>query len=158
MPAIFIGNSNFEVTMKAKKKSIILKVEDFCPIRQTIRLLGKQWTLLIVKELYLSRWTRLSFMELSKKLKDASGKVLSERLKEMVTDGLINRKVHPGTKPARVYYSLTLKGKDSFRIIEAFRKYGLKWAHKGVTFDCSRMSCELCSDQKTEGRLSPLAD
>ncbi|MFH1055473.1 MAG: helix-turn-helix domain-containing protein [Candidatus Altiarchaeota archaeon] len=118
-------------------------LDEFCPIRQTVRLLGKQWTMLIISELNYGKRKKLSFMDLSRKLKSASSKVLSERLKEMAQDSLIRRRVDDTSKPARVYYSLTKKGRDACDILEEFKKYGLKWGDKR-TVDCSTVECELC--------------
>ena len=136
-----------------KKVNIALTPEEFCPTRQSIRILGKQWTLLIIKEIYYARYQRLSFMDLSRKLKDASSKVLSERLKEMAEDGIIKRKEVPDTVPVRVLYSLTDKGRDACRIIEKFKDYGLKWGKKGETFDCKRVDCELCTKEMDAGLI-----
>jgi DNA-binding HxlR family transcriptional regulator len=136
---------------KTKKADIKLTPEEFCPIRQTVRLLGKQWTLLIIKELYYSRYMRLPFMDLSKRLKDASSKVLSERLKEMAADGMVRRKEAPEATPPRVYYSLTRKGRDACNIIGEFKKYGLKWGAE--TFDCSKVECELCTKDRDAGTV-----
>lgn len=138
---------------KEKKVDIALTPEEFCPTRQSIRILGKQWTLLIIKELYYARYRRLSFMGLSKKLNGASSKVLSERLKEMVTDGLIKRKEITEPKPGRVYYSLTQKGDDACRIIAEFKKYGLRWGQKTGTFDCKNVDCELCTKERDNGNV-----
>ncbi|MFH0862396.1 MAG: helix-turn-helix domain-containing protein [Candidatus Altiarchaeota archaeon] len=138
---------------KARKLNIALSPEEFCPTRQSIRILGKQWTLLIIKELYFARYQRLAFMEISKKLKDASSKVLSERLKEMVQDGIVKRREMPDAKPPRVYYSITPKGRDACRIIGEFKKYGIKWGNKTETFDCKNYECELCTKQLENGGI-----
>jgi DNA-binding HxlR family transcriptional regulator len=136
-----------------KKPRFTLTPEEFCPTRQSIRILGKQWTLLIIKELFFARYQRLSFMDLSKKLKGASSKVLSERLKEMVEDDLVKRKEVPDTKPTRVNYSLTNKGRDACRIIAEFKEYGLKWGSKEKTFDCKNVDCELCTKERDDGNV-----
>ena len=132
---------------KPKNGKHELKPEEFCPIRQTLRILGKRWTILIVKEIYYSRWRRLSFMDLRKLLVNASAKVLSERLKDMAENGLLRRREKTDVKPARVYYSLTEKGRDACKIIESLRSYGLKWGG-GAAFDCSRIDCELCTKNR----------
>jgi DNA-binding HxlR family transcriptional regulator len=124
-----------------------LQAEKFCPIRQTIRILGKRWTILIIKEIYYNQKHKLSFMELRKKLGDVSAKVLSQRLKEMAADGLVNRKADTATTPVRVYYTLTKKGKDACNILQEFKDYGLKWGGKD-TFDCKDIDCELCAKMR----------
>jgi DNA-binding HxlR family transcriptional regulator len=117
--------------------------DEFCPMRETVKLLGKQWTILIIMDLYYSKNKTLSFMELSRKLKDASSKVLSERLKDMTGDGLLKRNVDDTVKPPRVHYKLTKKGEDACNILHEFKRYGLRWPKK-ATFDCTQVDCELC--------------
>jgi DNA-binding HxlR family transcriptional regulator len=147
------GRKNLSKTNMKKQKQNKgkheLKPEEFCPIRQTLRVLGKRWTILIIKEIYYSRWQRQSFMNLRKLLVNASSKVLSERLKDMAKNGLIHRREKTDAKPARVYYTLTEKGKDARKIIESLRSYGLKWSGGG-TFDCSSTDCELCTKKREE--------
>jgi len=134
--------------MKKKKQSKTpLTPEEFCPIRHTLKVLGKRWTILIIKEIHYSRRGKLSFMELRKRLVNASSKVLSERLKDMAADNLVKRKVHADGIPVRVYYSLTPKGEDACNIIEDLKKYGLKWGEKD-RFDCRNVDCELCRKNK----------
>jgi len=134
--------------MKAKTRKE-LKPEEFCPIRHTLKVLGKRWTILIIKEIYYSRWRRLGFMDLKKRLVNASAKVLSERLKEMASESLIKRRVDSEENPPRVYYTLTDKGRDACHIIEDLKKYGLKWG-KG-SFNCEHVDCELCEKNKQTG-------
>jgi DNA-binding HxlR family transcriptional regulator len=136
---------------KKGKLNIALSPAEFCPIRQTVRLLGKQWTLLIIKELYFSRWHRASFMELRKRLLDASSKVLSERLKEMAHEGIVRRREAPDAVPPRVFYYLTPKGMDACKIVEGFKAFGLKWGTD--TFDCRKVECELCTKERDAGRI-----
>lgn len=124
-------------------------MESICPIRQTLRILGKRWTILIIKEIFYSKKKKLSFMELKKQLTNISTKVLSERLKEMVIEGLLKRKVQSELTPVRVYYSLTPKGKDACNIVDAFKNYGIRWGGKDTT-NCSEIDCELCAEQRAQ--------
>jgi DNA-binding HxlR family transcriptional regulator len=140
---------------KTKKAKFDCSFEVFCPIKQTINLLGKRWTILIIKEIYYSSRKRLGFMDLRRKLPDVSTKVLSQRLKEMVKEGMLRRSVNSKKIPVRIRYSLTEKGEDACRIIEEFRKYGLKWGSK-ETFDCSKTDCELCTKaREAKAQASP---
>ncbi|VVB54309.1 HxlR-like helix-turn-helix [uncultured archaeon] len=128
------------MSVPAKRK--VLSPQEYCPIRQTLSLLGKRWTILIIKEIYFSSHKKLAFNELRKKLGSASAKVLSERLKEMIDAGIIKRKA-VNSEQKRVYYSLTPKGDDACHIIDEMKKYGLKWGGK-ETFDCDKVDCEFC--------------
>ena len=127
-----------------KQRKPVMNPEEFCPIRQTIKILGKKWTILIIKDIYYSSRKKLSFMELRRRLENASAKVLSERLKEMMKNKLVKRKVQANTTPPRVYYSLTEKGTDACHIVDDMKKYGLKWGGED-TRDCEKIDCELCA-------------
>lgn len=126
-----------------------LTIQEFCPFRQTIRILGKRWTILIIKEIFYSKGKTLRFTELKNRIGKVSTKVLSQRLKEMVADNLLNRIVKTDSAPSRVNYKLTSKGKDVCDIIKDFRKFGIKWGG-GRTIDCKRMDCELCAEAMKE--------
>ena len=133
-----------------------MQPEVFCPIRQTIKILGKRWTILIIKELYYGKKKTLGFMDLKKKLGNISAKVLSQRLTEMIDENLIKKRVHAKKTPVRVYYSLTEKGSDACDIIEGLKAYGLKWGGKYVN-DCKDIDCELCEKIRIEEKRSVLS-
>ena len=66
-----------------------------CPITATIDVIGGKGP--------------MRFGELSKTMPNMALKVLSQQLKELETDGIIERKAYPEVPP-RVEYSLTEKG------------------------------------------------
>lgn len=78
-----------------------------------IRLLGRKWPPIIVH--YLMRDGTLRFAELKDEIDGISGKVLSETLDDLESQGLVHREV-VSEKPVRVEYSLTEAG-DSLRIV-----------------------------------------
>jgi len=78
-------------------------------------LLGKRWTFLIIAEL-LAR--PQSFQELVKHVQGISESVLSERLKELEREGVVQRGVHEH-RPLRVTYRLTAKGEALDPVIRA---------------------------------------
>ena len=55
-----------------------------------------------------------------------STKSLSDTLKSLENDGIIERKVYP-TTPVTVEYSLTEKGKDFEPVFYEMRNWGAKW-------------------------------
>jgi len=55
-----------------------------------------------------------------------SGRLLSERLKELEQEGIVNREVYPET-PVRIEYSLTEKGRALEPIIREMEQWSQEW-------------------------------
>ncbi len=101
----------------------MIKTYTDCPVEYTASLLGNKWKPLILREL-LEGTKR--YNELTRKVVGISPKVLTENLRELEEDGILNRKVYPEVPP-RVEYSLTEKGNDLKGIIEAMKAFGNKY-------------------------------
>jgi len=97
-----------------------------CPVYRTFRIMGKKWTLQILQEFFVNKGVR-RFNEIQGSLYWITPKVLSKRLKEMETEGLIQRKVFSDNIPVRVEYSLTEKGMGLDEVIKKAKDWGMKW-------------------------------
>jgi DNA-binding HxlR family transcriptional regulator len=97
--------------------------KEFCPIVETANLIGKKWTLVVIR--YLMDGPK-RFNELKRSMQSISSKTLSLALSDLEMKGIINRKVHTGS-PIGVEYSLTEKGKDFVHVLEAMKDWGEKW-------------------------------
>lgn len=96
-----------------------------CPLFQrAVSVFCKRWTGLIVHAL-LDRPRR--FAELSGAVAGLSERMLSERLKELETEGIVQRRVLPGT-PVGVEYALTAKGHDLQRVLGEIHRWAELWA------------------------------
>ncbi len=77
-----------------------------CPrFEKAMRMLGKPWTILILERLMIGP---RRFGEIEAEL-PVSGRLLSERLKELEREGLVERTVYPET-PVRIVYAATSLG------------------------------------------------
>ena len=101
----------------------MIKTYTECPVEYTASLLGNKWKPLILREL-LSGTKR--YNELIRNVVGISPKVMTENLRELEEDGIIDRKVYPEVPP-KVEYSLTDKGNDLKEIIEAMKAFGVKY-------------------------------
>ena len=90
------------------------------PIRNSVRSLGAKWTLLILRDIGFLELNR--FGQILRNNPGLTARVLSRRLREMQTEGLLARRA---TKYAVTYY-LTPRGEDAVFILLAFLRYGLK--------------------------------
>jgi DNA-binding HxlR family transcriptional regulator len=79
-----------------------------CPVDNTSKLIGKKFTVLIVRNMMMNNQTR--FNQFIESVQGINPKTLSTRLKEMEKNGLIHRKIYHET-PIRIEYCLTEKGK-----------------------------------------------
>lgn len=94
-----------------------------CPVDQTARIIASKWTPLIIRDL-VDGCKR--FVQLQKSLEGISPKTLSERLRQLESQGIITRRCFAEVPP-RVEYSLTPKGAALLPVIDSMRHYGLTW-------------------------------
>jgi DNA-binding HxlR family transcriptional regulator len=66
------------------------------------------------------------FNEILDQLEVVSDRMLSERLKELESEGIVTRRVLPDP-PVRVEYSLTEKGRELAPIIREMERWSLRW-------------------------------
>lgn len=77
-----------------------------CPVRNLLDRLGDRWSLLILSAL---AGGPRRFSELARLVPDISKRMLTQTLRTLEADGLVDRLVEP-TVPPRVTYSLTALG------------------------------------------------
>ena len=94
-----------------------------CPVTLTTRIIGGKWKPSILFHLE-GRVRR--FNELRRLLAVPTKKMLTQQLRELERDGLVNRKVYAEVPP-RVEYALTPKGRALVPLIEDMRAYGREW-------------------------------
>ena len=97
------------------------KILPECPVAMTVSLIGSKWKLLIMRNLLSRPWR---FNELQKSIDGISQKALTEALRSMEADGIVNRKVFPEVPP-RVEYSLTELGESMRPIFQSMESWGL---------------------------------
>ena len=105
-----------------------------CPIEVTLKILGKKWTLQIVRDMYRGK---NRFSEFLKTNPQISTKMLSMRLKELQESGLIKKSV-VSTTPVNIEYSLTRKGKALNRILFQLAEFSLTNYPKEVYYNKSK--------------------
>jgi len=93
-----------------------------CPITSYLCIMDGHWKPIIVWDL---RNGNLRFKELLALLADISTKVLTEQLKELEEDKIINRITYRESPP-RVEYALTEYGKTLIPVLATLREWGFK--------------------------------
>lgn len=95
----------------------------YCPVDLTLQIVGGRWKGIVIWNL---RQGKMRFSELKKALVTINDKMLSQVLKELEEQGVVDRKVHE-VLPPKVEYSLTKEGKKLLPIMEAMNQYGQKF-------------------------------
>lgn len=92
-----------------------------CPVEIAVNLVGDKWKLLILKRLLDENVLR--FGELNRGLAGISQKMLTQQLRRMEQDGLVNRTVYASVPP-KVEYSLTKLGKSLEPVVDVLYQWG----------------------------------
>jgi DNA-binding HxlR family transcriptional regulator len=93
-----------------------------CTIARAVAQTGDEWTLLIVREMFLRTRRFDDFLRLT----GMSSHLLSQRLKKLEAQGVIRRKAY-SERPPRYEYHLTEKGRDLWAVIIALKQWGDRW-------------------------------
>jgi DNA-binding HxlR family transcriptional regulator len=97
-----------------------------CPIQFVVDLIGNKWSILILRELFTGdRRTH----ELLAALPGISTKILTQRLRKLESQGIIERRVYAEVPP-HVEYSLTVNGRQLQPVMAALHHVGSQWLNQ----------------------------
>ncbi len=103
-----------------------------CPIQTSLGLLGKKWTMLILRDIGFMKVDR--FNRMLRVTPGLTPRVLSLRLKELEKGGYISSS-EVRSDPPMVRWSLTKKGEDALPILMSLIEFGSKWYPEEVFAD-----------------------
>ena len=103
-----------KVILKMRRKEQLNSIIEICPVRNVVARFGNKWALLVI--LVLSENEPIRYNELGRRIPDISSRVLSNTLRILEADGLVNRRFYQEVPP-RVEYSLTETGRSLVPII-----------------------------------------
>jgi DNA-binding HxlR family transcriptional regulator len=102
----------------------LVSSRDVCPYyHEAVELLGKRWTGAIVHVLLPGP---MRFSGIAQAIPQISDRLLSMRLKELESFGIIARRVWDGS-PVRVEYELTPKGQALGPTVTELRRWACEW-------------------------------
>lgn len=101
---------------------IINKEIFYNPVDFVLKKLGGTWKIPVLWRLRKKTWR---YTELQKDIEHISQKMLSQTLKQLESEGFVQKKTYAEVPP-RTEYSLTEKGKRAVEVIEYLRNYGLE--------------------------------
>ncbi|MPZ50491.1 MAG: transcriptional regulator [Dehalococcoidia bacterium] len=100
----------------------------FCPrYERAMSIISKRWTGLILRALL---GGSCRFSSIAAYVPGLSDRLLSERLKELEVEGIVERRVYPEV-PVRIEYVLTLKGQELRDIVQVTQVWANKWLPEG---------------------------
>ncbi|MGB7594170.1 MAG: helix-turn-helix domain-containing protein [Erysipelotrichaceae bacterium] len=104
-----------------------------CPVEVTLNLLSSKWKTLIIREL-LTGTKR--FSQIKRTIPDVTQKMLTQSLRGLEEDGLIERKVYP-VVPPKVEYRLSELGWSLNPVINSMREFGTHYRSLEMPHDKS---------------------
>jgi DNA-binding HxlR family transcriptional regulator len=126
------GQQEEEISARNDQDTLLPQVRFIeCPIRISLGVLGKKWTMLIIRDIGFRRIER--FNRLLESIPGLTPRVLSMRLKELEAEGLIECSEEKRS-PMMVLWRLTEKGKDTLPILMQIVAFGSKW-HADIVFE-----------------------
>ena len=125
--------SRVEDEESTKEGSAIWPQVEFinCPIRTSLGILGKKWTILILRDIGFLKINR--FNRLLESIHGLTPRVLSMRLKELEKEDFIEC-IEQKRSPMIVQWGLTEKGKDTMPILMQLTTFGSKW-YSDIVFE-----------------------
>lgn len=92
--------------------------------QRAIELIGKRWTGAVIRALLTGSPARFNHLLMG--IPGISDRVLTERLRELEMEGLVERLVDPGP-PVRVSYRLTARGRALSPVIASVDAWAADW-------------------------------
>lgn len=117
------NNTNID-NQEDKNEKIIVFDEKSCPVTATMQVLGGKWKAILINAIYHTSPAR--FGELKRSVKGITQSMLTQQLRELEDDGLINRKIYAEIPP-RVQYTLTEFGLTLSPIMQSMANWGKEY-------------------------------
>ena len=118
-----LNNTNID-NQEDKSEKIIVFDEKSCPVTATMQVLGGKWKAILINAIYHTSPAR--FGELKRSVKGITQSMLTQQLRELEDDGLINRKIYAEIPP-RVEYTLTEFGLTLSPIMQSMANWGKEY-------------------------------
>ena len=116
-------------------------MHESCTVYNTLDYLSKKWAMVILFEMRRSGdWIR--FSDLQMRIANITPKVLTERLKELEREELIEHRMDASEVPIKSEYRLTPAGSELTDIILEIKMWALKW--KIDNKPCEKLNCCKC--------------
>jgi DNA-binding HxlR family transcriptional regulator len=99
-------------------------LDDDCPVRQVINIVGDKWTLPV---LYVLKQGRKRYSEIQREIPGISKKMLTQTLRRLESDNILKRKIYP-VVPPKTEYALTAFGNELIQPLTVLANWA--WEHQ----------------------------
>jgi DNA-binding HxlR family transcriptional regulator len=124
-----------------------------CPIRASLGVLGRKWALVVLRDVAFR--PAPTFGQILKRSRGLTPRVLSNRLRELRAEELIER-VADSHDERKSHYRLTAKGKDAVPILVALASFGMRHLAAQVVPDARPRSLDEVFPGRAPGLLRDL--
>jgi DNA-binding HxlR family transcriptional regulator len=101
---------------------VVKRYDQYCPIAHALGLVGERWTLLVVREL---AYGPLRYTDLVDRLHGIGTNILADRLKQLESAGVVEKKKLPPPAASTVY-ELTPRGEDLRPVLHELARWGAR--------------------------------
>lgn len=120
-------------------KTVTMTAKESCPVFEVADLLGKKWTLPLLQQIELHG--SKGFNEIMRQMKKISPKILTERLKALEEQNIIQKETTE-KEPIRTVYTITEKGRELQKVLMQFRVWNQKYS--SAIPNCTETECVNC--------------
>ena len=125
----------------------IERLSAFCPrFHHAVELIGRRWSGAILRAMF-AGGTR--FSDIAATVPGLSDRLLSERLKELTAEGLVERVAHPDS--GRVEYHLTEMGRELAPVIDCLSDWANRWVDAVCDTPASTDAPDVVTDASSAG-------
>jgi DNA-binding HxlR family transcriptional regulator len=103
------------------------KYDSRCPVARTLNVIGDRWAILMLRDFFMHGPRR--FQDFEQSLTGITPAVLSQRLRELESNEVIESELYAEHPPRRVYH-LTPKGRELGPVLLAMKAWGERWTSK----------------------------
>lgn len=118
-----------------------------CPIDATLKLISRKWVVSIIKDMYHGK---THFNEFKEDKPTLTNTVLSETLKSMEKNGLVEKIFHDNNHRSNTEYILTDRSRKLNRIIYELAIYGIE------VLNCESQESGMCSNEECKKQLKDI--
>lgn len=107
----------------------------YCPVSKALTIINRKWSIEIIRDMFFGK---KRFKEFKEEKPNLSNKVLSDCLKNLETNGVIEKKVI-NSSPVSTEYYLTERGKSLNKVIYELAVFALEECDREYLEESTRM-------------------